>query len=121
MTIEPPGRRAQMQAESLTEVAAAQVAAARASGSGRSTHTVVGGQGRMLRQAVMAFAAGHGLGEHASPKEATLQVLTGRVRLTAGNDAWEGSAGDHLVIPDARHDLVAVEDAAILLTVLTGR
>ena len=109
-----------MQTISLTEVAAAQLTAARASGSGRSTHTVVGGQGRTLRQAVMAFAAGHGLGEHESPREATLQVLTGRVRLTAGNDAWEGSAGDHLVIPDARHDLVAVVDAAILLTVLTS-
>nr|WP_147919415.1 cupin domain-containing protein [Ruania zhangjianzhongii] len=110
-----------MQAENLTEVAATQVATARAAGSGRSTQTVVGGQGRMLRQAVMALAAGHGLGEHESPREATLQVLVGRVRLTAGEQTWEGSAGDHLIIPDVRHDLVALEDAAVLLTVLTGR
>ena len=99
-----------MQAENLTEVAAAQVAAARAAGSGRSTQTVVGGQGRILRQAVMALAAGHGLGEHESPKEATLQVLVGRVRLTAGEQVWEGAAGDHLIIPDRRHDLLALCD-----------
>lgn len=109
-----------MQAENLTDVAAAQVAAARAAGSGRSTHTVVGGQGPTMRQAVMALAAGHGLGEHESPKEATLQVLIGRVRLTAGEDSWEGDAGDHLIIPDRRHDLLALEDAAVLLTVVTG-
>lgn len=109
-----------MQAENLSEVAAAQVAAACAAGSGRSTRTVVGGQGRSLRQAVMALAAGHGLGEHESPKEATLQVLVGRVRLTAGEEVWEGVAGDHLIIPDQRHDLLALEDAAVLLTVVTG-
>lgn len=110
-----------MQAENLTAVADAHVAAARENRTGRSTQTLVGGQGRMLRQAVMALAAGQGLGEHESPKEATLQVLLGRVRLTAGEDAWEGAAGDHLIIPDVRHDLVALEDAAVLLTVLTGR
>jgi quercetin dioxygenase-like cupin family protein len=46
-----------------------------------------------------------------------LQVLTGRVRLTAGDDAWEGTAGDLVVIPSARHALTAVERSAILLTV----
>lgn len=110
-----------MHAENLNDLAAAQVAAASAASNGRSTRTLVGGQSRTLRQAVMALAAGYGLGEHESPREATLQVLIGRVRLTAGEESWEGSAGDHLIIPDARHDLVALEDAAVLLTVLTGR
>ena len=30
---------------------------------------------------------------------------------------WEGDAGDYLVIPPHRHDLHAVTDAAVLLTV----
>jgi quercetin dioxygenase-like cupin family protein len=43
--------------------------------------------------------------------------VSGTVRLTAGEQAWEGAAGDYLVIPPHRHDLHAVTDAAVLLTV----
>jgi quercetin dioxygenase-like cupin family protein len=78
---------------------------------------VHGGHDHRLRQTLLALAAGQGLAEHESPGEATLQVLQGRVRVTAGEDVWEGGTGDHLVLPPARHDLVAVEDAAVLLTV----
>jgi quercetin dioxygenase-like cupin family protein len=44
-------------------------------------------------------------------------VLSGRVRLNAGELAWDGRAGDFIVIPPARHDLRALEDAVVLLTV----
>ena len=44
---------------------------------------------------------------------------SGTVRLTAGDESWEGSAGDHLVIPQHRHDLHADTDAVVLLTVAT--
>ncbi len=59
------------------------------------------------------------MGEHDSPGEATLQVIVGEVRLTAGADSWDGGAGDHLVIPPQRHDLAALTDAVVLLTVAT--
>ncbi len=62
---------------------------------------------------------GRSLGEHDAPGEASLQVLAGTVRLTAGDETWEGSAGDYLVIPQHRHDLHADTDAAVLLTVAT--
>jgi quercetin dioxygenase-like cupin family protein len=39
------------------------------------------------------------------------------VRLTAGDSAWDGTAGDHLVIPLGRHGLEALEDSVVLLTV----
>ena len=89
--------------------------------SGRVARTVHGGHEHTLRQTVIALASGRRLGEHESPGEATLQVLTGRVRLHAGDEQWDGVAGDYLAIPPARHDLEALEDAAVILTVVVNR
>lgn len=47
----------------------------------------------------------------------TVRVLHGRVRPRAGDDSWEGSPGDLLTVPAARHSLDAIEDSAVLLTV----
>ncbi|GAA3269280.1 MULTISPECIES: cupin domain-containing protein [Streptomyces] len=85
--------------------------------SGRSATTVYGGHEHTLRQTLLALTPGTELAEHDSPGEATLHVLRGRVRLTSGGTEWEGRTGDLLVIPDARHGLQALEDAAVLLTV----
>src|SRR5690606_29661197 len=79
---------------------------------GRSAETLYGGKGHVLRQTLLALKAGQSLAEHENPGEATLLVLRGRVRLTSGDDAWEGTAGDLLIIPVARHGLEAVEDSA---------
>lgn len=106
-----------MQATSLTELGTAQLAAARGASSGRAATTVYGGREHDLRQTLIALVAGRRLGEHESPGEATLQVLGGAVRLHAGDETWSGAVGDHLVIPPQRHDLEAVEDAVVLLTV----
>ena len=93
------------------------LASARAHDSGRSALTVHGGREHHLRQTLIALAEGRALGEHESPGEATLQVLRGRVGVHTGDDDWEGRAGDYLVLPAQRHDLTALEDAAVLLTV----
>lgn len=106
-----------MNLPSLSALADEQLALARATDSGRSARTVYGGPGTALRQTLIALAAGHALREHASPGEATLQVLRGRVRLVAQDQSWPGTAGDLLVIPDARHALHADEDAVALLTI----
>jgi quercetin dioxygenase-like cupin family protein len=110
-----------MDALSLTALAEEQVAVARASSAGRSARTIHGGQTHALHQTVLALAAGRALGEHESPGEATLQVLAGRVRLSAGGDSWEAAKGDYLIIPPARHDLAAIDDSAVLLSVVTDR
>ena len=104
---------------SLTELADHQLAAARESSSGRASVTVFGGREHDLRQTVIALAGGRSLGEHESPGDASLQVLVGTVRLSAGDESWEASAGDYLVIPPHRHDLHADTDAVVLLTVAT--
>ena len=106
-----------MEITSLTSLGEQHLALARESSSGRSAVTVFGGREHDLRQTLIALASGHSLGEHESPGEATLQVVSGTVRLTAGEQVWEGAAGDYLVIPPHRHDLHAVTDAAVLLTV----
>jgi quercetin dioxygenase-like cupin family protein len=106
-----------MEKFSLDAIAREQARRAAASPAGRSAETVYGGHEHALRQTVLALTAGTSLAEHESPGEATVQVLRGRVRLTAGDVAWEGRSGDLLVVPGIRHTVLAVEDCAILLTV----
>ena len=107
-----------MEKISLTALARQHLAAARAASSGRSAHTVYGGHEHSLRQTLLALTAGSDLQEHDSPGEATLQVLQGRVQLTNNETSWDGTPGDHLIIPRSRHGLHAVEDSVVLLTVV---
>lgn len=106
-----------MKSFSLTAVADEQLARARQAHSGRAAQTLYGGHEHFLRQTVIALLAGHELGEHESPGEATLQVLQGSVRVHAGPDTWDGAIGHFLVIPSVRHSLEAVDDAVVLLSV----
>lgn len=89
---------------------------ARGATHGRSAHTVVGGQGHVLRHLLLALRGGEELADHESPGEATLLVLRGRVSLGTASDSCEGVAGQMLVIPDERHNLEALEDAVVILT-----
>ena len=107
-----------MESVSLNDLAEEQLAAARASHSGRAAHTVHGGHDHMLRQTLIALGAGKELAEHNSPGQATLQVLRGRVRVSCGGEEWHGTVGDLLVLPRERHGLHADEDSVVLLTVL---
>lgn len=107
-----------MQKTSLTALARHELKQAREASSGRSAKTVFGGHEHQLRQTVIALRARQELSEHQNPGEATLQVLDGRVLLKFGEVSWNGSPGDLLTIPDGLHSLDAVEDAAVLLTVV---
>ncbi len=107
-----------MEKISLTALARQHMESARSASSGRSAHTVYGGHEHSLRQTMLALTEGSALDDHESPGEATLQVIQGRVRLTAAEHSWEGSAGDHIVIPRVRHGLQALQDSVVLLTVV---
>ncbi|HEY5357264.1 MAG TPA: cupin domain-containing protein [Streptosporangiaceae bacterium] len=106
-----------MEKFSLDAIAREQARRAAAAPGGRSAETVYGGHEHALRQTVLALTAGSSLDDHENPGEATVQVLRGRVRLTAGEVTWEGRSGDLLVVPNSRHALEALEDSAVLLTV----
>lgn len=107
-----------METSSLTALARQQLDLAEDASSGRSSQTVYGGKGHVLRQTLIALAPGQMLAEHENPGEATIHVLHGRVRLSAGGTYWDGSPGDLLTVPDSRHALEALEAAAVLLTVV---
>jgi quercetin dioxygenase-like cupin family protein len=110
-----------METSSLTALARQQLDLAENGSSGRSSHMVYGGPGHVLRQTLIALAPGQMLAEHENPGEATIHVLHGRVRLSARDTSWDGSPGDLLAVPDARHALEALEAAAVLLTVVKAR
>lgn len=82
---------------------------------GRASKSLLHGEHQ--RAVLIALTAGSELAEHESPLAATLQVVTGRARLTAGEDAWEVDTSQMLPIPPARHAVTALEDCALLLTV----
>jgi quercetin dioxygenase-like cupin family protein len=106
-----------MQKMSLQALAREQLERAATASSGRSARTVWGGHEHVLRQTVIALTAHSSMSEHENPGEATVQVITGRVRLDADGHQWEGRQGDMLFMPPKRHSLLALEDAVVLLTV----
>lgn len=101
----------------LNELATEHLNKAKNSSAGRSAVTVYGGREHRLRQTLIALKESSGLGEHASPGEATLQILAGSVTFTSESGAHVLKTGDVFAIPDELHAVDANEDSVFLLTV----
>jgi quercetin dioxygenase-like cupin family protein len=106
-----------MEMWSLTALADGLLSHAVRASSGRSMRTVHGAPPHVLRQSVIALVAGQTLGQCDGPGDGTVHVLRGRVRVAAGDDTTDGSAGQLLIVPDGGHTVQALEDAVVLLTV----
>jgi quercetin dioxygenase-like cupin family protein len=92
---------------------------ARASGSGHSAELIV--HDGVLRQTVMGLRAGTELAEHEAPAAATLQVVSGRIRvLKRGQLAEELTPGELVSLTHSRHTIEALEDSVYLLTAVSG-
>lgn len=75
-----------------------------------------------LRLVLFAFDAGQELTEHTASVPAVLQVVSGRLRVTAGGSVFDMDPGAWLLL-DAHepHSLVAEEPSRLLLTMLARR
>ena len=102
---------------SLAAIARAEQGLAGTASNGRSSRTVHGGHEKKLRQTVIALKAGTELQEHDNPDEATILVLSGRIKLTSGEQIWEGRSEDFLILPQGRVQLSAIEESNVLFTV----
>lgn len=68
---------------------------------------------------LFAFSEGESLGEHATPREALLTLLSGRAEVTIGGEAHALSENEAVRLPAAvPHDVRAVEPSRMLLVTL---
>ncbi|WP_026929315.1 cupin [Glycomyces tenuis] len=104
--------------DNLARLAEDHIAAAREAEHGRSAELLL--HDGPLRQSLIALAEGFELDEHEAPTAGALLVLRGRVRLTAPGGDVELAEHQFAAIPQERHGLTAIQDAAVLLTTVTG-
>jgi quercetin dioxygenase-like cupin family protein len=72
-----------------------------------------------LRLVLFAFDAGQELTEHTASVPAVLQVISGRFRVTAGDDTFEMGPDTWLLLDACEmHSLRAEEPSRLLLTML---
>ncbi|MSS84202.1 cupin [Actinomycetaceae bacterium WB03_NA08] len=103
----------------LAEVTARNLDNALTANNGRSAELVA--HDGVLRQSIIALRAGTRLQEHNSPPAATLQVLSGSVRVEIGDKEQGHFKENELwVLTHERHSVIAVEDCVFLLTTVTS-
>lgn len=75
-------------------------------------------KGHKTTVAIFAFQSGGGMREHAAPGIVTIQVLRGALQIHVGGELHQVREHNVLVLPPGvRHDVTALEDSRMLLTV----
>ncbi len=74
-----------------------------------------------IRVVVFAFDAGQELTAHTAPVAAVIEVVSGRLRLSLGDESHEAAPGSWVHMePDLTHSVRALEPSVMLLTMLRG-
>ncbi|KAB1643111.1 cupin domain-containing protein [Gulosibacter chungangensis] len=103
----------------LNALAYEHLLAAREGERGRSAELVL--HDGELRQSLIALTEHSVLPEHNSPPAGSIQVLVGRIRVATGQGIQRDiRAGELWLLSHERHEVTALEDAAFLLTTVTG-
>lgn len=89
---------------------------ARANSAGRSSQVIRAADKGVLTQVAIALTAGNGLSQHENPGEALLLVLQGKVQLSTADESWELGQWNRIAIPQTLHELVALTDSVVILT-----
>lgn len=103
---------------SIPALAAEELLRAETAHTGRSTGPIFGAADKAMHQLLIAMKKGSSMREHDNPGEVTLYVVTGHLQLSSNGELTSASAGDLLVVPQARHNVEALEDSAFLMTIL---
>jgi quercetin dioxygenase-like cupin family protein len=74
-----------------------------------------------IRVVLFAFDTGQELTEHTASVPAVVQMLSGRIRLSMGDEVVEAAPGDWAHMPaNLPHSVLALEPSVMLLTLLKG-
>ncbi|MEX0868770.1 MAG: hypothetical protein WD011_03780 [Nitriliruptoraceae bacterium] len=87
---------------------------------GRSARTLTPGAGAPLKQTLLALTSGSRLQEHVAPGPTTLLGVRGTCILRDGDGAVTVLDGVWTPVPTGPHELEAVTDTVVLLTVATS-
>jgi hypothetical protein len=107
-----------MEKWSLTALADGLLSHAVSASTRRSGCTVHGGLRHQLRQTMIASVAGADAGQLRSSGRGDRASAPRPVRIAAGDDTTDGSAGQLLIVPAAGHTVQALDDTVVLLTVV---
>jgi quercetin dioxygenase-like cupin family protein len=84
--------------------------------SGQNARTMV--KHDTLRIVLTALKAGHRIPEHQTDSPISIQTLSGRIHVRAGDRTFDLPGGVLLALEQGvRHDVVAIDDSAFLLTI----
>jgi quercetin dioxygenase-like cupin family protein len=84
---------------------------------GRATHAIVGFPN--LKLFVIYMPSGSTWAEHSTPGRIAVQVLKGRIMMSAGNEQYDLPASHGVAFDtNVKHDVRAIEESWFLLTVV---